>query len=228
MSKHIESSRIIPCPLPTSKRFINLTGKVFGRLTVRGFIGKCTFPNSPPACLWECLCECGKTYAVVTGSLIKGLTRSCGCLNREACLERFVTHNKSHSSEFRVWTSMLTRCRNPNCKEWKNYGGRGINVCLRWLSFESFFRDMGPRPSPRHSIDRIDNNGNYEPSNCRWATPTEQGRNKRSTRWITSRGLTLTMSEWCKRTGIKHTTFLMRLKLKWPMDVALYTPVRKR
>ena len=154
----------------------DLTGLKFGRLTVRQFAGQDRHGNR----LWLCDCACGGTVTVIKGSLSSGRTRSCGCLQREFIVRRNTTHGLSDTPEYRAWRDMLSRCENPNTRYYELYGGRGISVCDRWRgSFEMFYADMGPRPSPRHSIDRIDNDGDYEPGNCRWATWTEQNANKR-------------------------------------------------
>lgn len=193
--------------MPTSKKFLNLTGRVFGRLTVRTLLGKCTFRNATWAYLWDCQCTCGKRCAVVTGSLNRGLTLSCGCYNKEEMLARFSQHNQSHTAEYSVWISMLARCRNRHDKNWIRYGKRGITVCDRWLSFEAFIQDMGWRPTSKHSIDRINNEGNYEPSNCRWATLDQQRRNMRTNRWVNWNGERMCLVDWFIKTGVRKGAF---------------------
>ena len=129
--------------------------------------------------------------------------------------------------EYISWYSMLRRCNNPKDKEYHNYGGRGISVCERWSKFENFIADMGDKPSPHHSLDRYpDKNGNYEPSNCRWATMLEQGLNRRTNRNVTYMGKTQTVSQWSQELGINDTTIYQRIRYGWTMEEALSTPVK--
>lgn len=165
--------------------FKDLTGLRFGRLVVVE-----RAPNKGPRTSWLCLCDCGKRAIVIGGSLKQGLTKTCGCgLRNGATIDGEIT------PEYRTWRSMKDRCTNPRTKCYDNYGGRGISICPEWLNdFRQFLRDMGPKPSIKHSLDRIDVNGNYEPSNCRWATPKEQARNRRS-RYISANNLEKLLSE---------------------------------
>lgn len=129
-----------------------------------------------------CLCDCGNEKVVMLSNLKNGSTNSCGCLNKEKVSVRSKTHGDSGSPEHRTWKLMKRRCDYPKGNRWIHYGGRGIKVCDRWLnSYENFLNDMGRKPTPKHSIDRINPDGNYEPSNCRWATAKEQSKNQR--RW---------------------------------------------
>jgi len=154
------------------KRFQDLTGQKFGRLFVACYYGSRK---------WLCACECGKDKAIYSYDLKSGHTKSCGCLRQETTGNKLKTHGLSNKiPEYESWKGMKKRCANPKDKEYRNYGDRGIKVCDRWLnSFKSFYADMGSKPSPSHSIDRIDVDGNYEPSNCRWATPKQQRNNQR-------------------------------------------------
>ena len=168
--------------MPTIHNFVDLTGRRFGRLVVTAFGGK-----RRGRCYWVCACDCGEATHVQSDDLNSSHTRSCGCLQAEVTTKRnFASVKHGHcpkarpSPEYTTWNAMKMRCTNPRNIKWPLYGGRGIKVCDRWMgSFEAFLADMGPRPSRRHSIDRIDGDKNYEPGNCRWATPLEQRHNRR-------------------------------------------------
>jgi hypothetical protein len=153
-----------------------MTGRRFGRLTVISDAGNNKYSNAQ----WLCLCDCGATKTVGGRSLRVGKSQSCGCVTLEVNRSRMTRHGKTGTCEHNIWLTMRDRCRNPKNHKFSAYGGRGIAVCDRWNSFEAFLADMGPRPTSRHSIDRIDNDGNYEPDNCRWATSKEQRANQRA------------------------------------------------
>ena len=160
-------------PVMPPRKFKN--GQVFGRLTLTKAYAELR------GRFWchELKCECGNITTVHGSSLTSGATKSCGCFNAEQRFGRNKTHGKTHSLAYISWAGMIQRCTNPKATKVKRYSARGIKVCDRWLnSFENFYADMGDRPSTKYSLDRIDNDGNYEPTNCRWATAVEQGRNK--------------------------------------------------
>lgn len=160
-------------------RLIDLVGQRFGRLTVVGRADNDLHGHVR----WDCLCDCGNTSTVLASNL-KRTTQSCGCLARELrpvnAARQFTKHGMYQSPEYRAWQNMRERCNNPNHPQFKDWGGRGISVCDRWMdSFEAFYADVGPRPGHRLSLDRIDNDGNYEPGNVRWATHSQQMKNRR-------------------------------------------------
>ncbi len=154
-----------------------LAAQRFGRLTVTRLIGK----NYRGKRLWECLCSCGCVTTAEAAELKRGRKQSCGCLRADRIGKVNCRHGMTNTRTHRVWDSMLSRCRNPKSISYQNYGGRGIKVCDEWLSFEHFYRDMGESVAPLQ-LDRIDNNGNYEPSNCRWATPSQNSSNRRNSK----------------------------------------------
>lgn len=175
-----------------------------------------------------CRCKCGNEAKIATSQLITGASRSCWpCGQQRAGIKRS-THGQTKSPEFRAWQGLRQRCFNTRARGYKDYGGRGINVDPLWADprdgFERFFLDMGRRPSNKHSIHRVDNDGPYSPGNCVWATTREQARAKRSNRQITFRGKTQIATDWCAETGISYHTFSYRLDHGWPEDLAATTP----
>jgi len=207
-----------------SHRFKNLTGKRFGKLTVIGLNR-----ISKNKTHWLCKCYCGCFSIVERSKLTMSRTKSCGCLIRENVSRRNFKHGFSFrlfvSPEYNVWRSMKFRCYNKLSKDFKRYGGRGIKVCKRWRnSFRFFISDMGLRPSPRHSIDRINNDGNYEPGNVRWASRTEQARNTATNHRLTFNGETRSMAEWSDLLGLSYFLIRSRLNSGWSVERALTEP----
>lgn len=199
-------------------RPIDITGKRFSRLVVKMFYGHGK-RGSQTVRLWECVCDCGKSVVASYGSITSGGVRSCGCLLKDA----ITTHGMSNTPVYKVWHAMLERCRNPNNPAWKDYGGRGISVCERWKDFAVFNSDMGDRPSGG-TLDRIDVNGNYEPSNCRWISQAGNANNRRNNRVIEFCGEFATASEWARKYNLSKSALLYRLSNGWPIEAALTTP----
>lgn len=169
---------------------------------------------------WKFKCDCGKTFITRLRSVKSGHAKSCGCRAWDNA------HNRSKTAEYRVWDGMKDRCLRPANIGFKRYGGRGITICDRWLhSFENFLADMGHRPSPLHSIERKNNNGNYEPDNCIWALPKEQQRNTRVNHNVTFNDRTMCLAAWAEELGITPMAMRYRLKM-WPLADALSKPKR--
>lgn len=198
---------------------LQLVGKVFTRLTV---ISEDLERNNEGHVMWACKCQCGNDVKVSGPYLVKGNTKSCGCLQKQAAAKNGKrTHMLSKTAMYQTWRSIKKRCLLKTSPEFYNYGGRGIKICDRWLSFKYFYEDMGDKPSPRHSIDRIDNNGDYEPNNCRWATQKEQSNNTRVNVFLSYKGKTLTISQWSDATGIPRPTIFWRFNQGWDPEKIL-------
>jgi hypothetical protein len=207
-----------------SPPIIDLTGMRFGMLVV---LSRQVVPHSRTA-KWLCRCDCGREKVAQSFRLRRGHTRSCGCLAKEISSAQLRTHGKSKTREFRIWTCIKNRVFNRNDPKFTRYGGRGISMCDRWASsFEAFYADMGPCPSSSHSVDRIDNNGHYSPENCRWATPSEQARNRGNNRMISAFGQERCVTEWAEIMGIDRLLVFVRLSKGWTPERALTAPVRR-
>jgi hypothetical protein len=189
---------------------VDIAGQRFGAVTA--LRPSCRAPRRKIK--WACRCDCGRAFDTCGGKLRRGEVASCPACSRERARVKRVTHGLKSSSEYRIWTHIKSRCLNPKVPEFKHYGGRGITICSRWReSFEAFLEDMGRRPSPKHSIDRFpDNDGNYEPGNCRWATAKQQCNNMRSNRKITIGGETRNMTQWAESIGVTREVIHKRLR----------------
>lgn len=190
-------------------------GTRYGRLVVIGIVDVGGGRNSV-----RCKCDCGNLKLVYPTSLRSGDTKSCGCLKGK--VPRVDGHGMVGTQEYRAWSHMKSRCLNPKDGSYQYYGARGISVCERWFDFRNFFRDMGRAPTSNHSLDRIDNDGNYEPGNCRWATIKEQRRNKRDNRILTINGKKKSLIEWVEETGGHYGTIHNRLVMGWSHREAVY------
>lgn len=194
----------------------NLIGEKFGRLVVIKSI------RGPIGPLWECECACGGSATLSTNRLRSGNTSSCGCLRADRRIEVQTTHGKTGTPEYRIWSSMKARCLNKNRNSYPRYGGRGIKVCQRWLnSFENFFADMGPRPTPKHSIDRKRNSHGYSPSNCRWATSKEQNLNTDANVVMWLDGEKTKVPDASEKMGVPYGTLIWFLKKMARMEAPL-------
>jgi len=201
----------------------DLTGLKFGRLSVIKKCGKDKFGNF----MWLCLCKCGGKIEVNTSRLTQGITKSCGCLRSEYVTKKDTKHNLCNHKLYRVWSGMKERCLSSNNKEYKDYGGRGIKICDEWLhDFLTFYNwCISNGYLEGLSIDRINNDGNYEPSNCRFADRKTQNNNKSNCRIIIFNGESKDLQQWCESTGINRYTLKSRLKRGWSVENALTTPV---
>jgi len=206
--------------------------RVFGRLTVvREVRGNYVPANGTYRRAVKCDCDCGSTATVELQSLKRGVTKSCGCLNIKVIQDRTTTHGHScggkRTSEYSAWKSAKARCYIPSVSNFAGYGGRGIKMCDRWCnSFENFLDDMGRKPSPELSIDRIDNDGDYEPGNCRWAPLSVQAGNRRNNLVFEYLGRRYTCSEAARAFGLKPHTLADRLRKGWLVADAIETPLQ--
>lgn len=202
----------------------NLIGKRFGQLSVVSRAHNDKHRKSQ----WLCLCDCGNHAVVGAAQLKRKITQSCGCIRSKMIGALNRTHGCSRTSAYRIWKLMRHRCNNPKDAHYNDYGGRGIKVCQRWQqSFEAFANDMGVRPNG-YQLDRIDNDGDYCPENCRWATIVMQRNNTRVNRRITHRGITKTVAEWARACGLPYDTLMQRFLRKWDITRALEEPLRVR
>ncbi len=200
---------------------VDITGRRFGRLVAVSE----TDIYAQRSKKWLCLCQCGEYATVDKRKLISGHTKSCGCLVIDKTVSMSLKHGMCGSSLYTIYKNMLARCCNPKSNNYKNYGGRGIKICKRWLdSFENFYADMGDRPKGK-TLDRIDNDGDYCPENCQWSTMHQQQRNKRNNLIIEYDGERMCLKDWAKKIGI-HSTSLKERIVNWGVKKALTTPPR--
>ena len=202
------------------RRTEKIDGQKFGSWTVLSTEFKQYNENKRRAyCI--CKCTCGIIKEIRADSLKNGCSTKC-----KHC--SVMKHNKIHTSEYTTWDAMKTRCYNKKHKTYKNYGSRGITVCERWLnSFENFYEDMGDKPDKTYSLDRIDVNGNYEPSNCKWSTPKEQINNRRNTKIVKYNGEVKSLSQFCEELNLKYSVINSRINLGWSVENAFTTPIKK-
>ena len=212
----------------SEKAKANLIGQKFTYLTVLKEAGR----DEWGSVIWLCKCDCGNYHKTLSKYLLNGDTTSCGCRRAEFLIRthdiKQPIYDMSDTRLYRIWRGIKQRCLNPNSKSYKNYGGRGIDICLEWNDFENFYKwaiENGYEESL--TIDRINNNGNYEPSNCRWVSRKIQGNNTRRNHYLTYKGITKTMSEWADICNIKYSTVRARINsYHWSIEKALETPVR--
>jgi len=199
------------------KKTTNLIGQTFGALVVTGF----AFRNKHSQVEWQCHCQCGNEVIIPTGSLTQGLTKSCKCLRSKSISDNLAVHGMSGTKVYRKWKALNQRCNDPNSAGFPMYGARGIKVCERWRKFENFYADMGDMPTPQHTVDRIDSNGDYCPGNCRWATMKQQQNNKSTNRVITHNGQSMTLAEWCETLNLPYERIRGRLRNGFSFEEAV-------
>lgn len=205
-------------------------GRRFERLVVAG-------PAEPAGNMrrWRCVCDCGAEKTARENNLVDGGTRSCGCLRNERVADALRTHGYASGpkkrTEYKTWLAMVRRCHVPADSNFNKYGGRGIAVCDRWRhgeegksGFQCFIEDMGDKPASRHSIERMDNEVDYTPDNCTWATSTRQVRNRRNTRRINWKGRDIPLATACELAGLPYKTVIGRICRGWSEERALSTP----
>lgn len=208
------------------RRCIDLTGQRFGRLVVVE-----RAQNIGARTAWLCKCQCGNEHIALGGNLRQGNATSCGCYHREIASKVNTKHQKSRDKNYIEWSGIKTRCYNEMFDQYINYGGRGITMCDRWReSFEAFYEDVSKLPhfgEKGYSLNRIDNDGNYEPNNVEWSDKIVQANNKRNNRLLTYNGKTQTMAQWSKDKKIPSSVIFKRLSLGWSVDEILTKPVRQ-
>lgn len=207
---------------PIHHNFRDLEGQRFNRLTALGLLER-----RNKKLYWLCECVCGNLVAVWSVNLTGGQVQSCGCLRNQRVSAALTTHGHSRHPLFSIWDGMIRRCHDPSNKSYKMYGGRGIIVDTRWHQIENFIADMGERPSKLHSVERVDNAGNYTPHNCQWAVALQQNRNTRRNKLVTYQNRTQCLIEWANELGINPVTLHHRLyRSHWTIEEAFTVTVR--
>lgn len=202
-------------------KLIDLTGKRFNKLVVLE-----RMPNGKKGrAYWKCQCDCGNTTIVSGGNLKNGGVKSCGCLRHQPS---YIVHNKSHTPLYGVWNNMKNRCTNIHDKSYKNYGGRGISICEEWKNSFQCFYDWSIKNGYKEglTIERIDNDGNYCPENCKWIIKGEQVNNRRNNQFYTYQGKTQTLGQWCKELNLDYGRIHGRITYgNWTFERAISTPI---
>ncbi len=200
------------------------TGKRYTRLLVLEHVGSDKHHNK----VYRCQCDCGELRNVSGNDLRTGNTKSCGCLSRENSAKRLIKHGLADTPEYLAWRALRNRCYREKDEHFARYGGRGITVCDEWKDdFATFYAHVGPRPSPLHSIHRVENNKNYEPGNVVWATKEEQANLRSTSHFIEYRGQRKTIAQWAREVGLGERTIWYRLRHGWTTELALETPPLK-
>ena len=224
-SSMLRHGQTLSCRCRTKEVVYNLIGCTFGFWMV---LSRASIPKR--GVYWLCQCICGTKRILWSQGLRRGDSQSCGCKTGEMISQYHTTHgetqNGKDSPEYSTWTDMKQRCLNPQSISYARYGGRGITIASEWKNdFPQFLRDMGRRP-PGTTLERIDNNGHYSPSNCRWATPAEQARNTRRNIWLTHEGRRQCLKDWSIEVGIAYTTLFNRIKRGWNIIDTLTKPIQ--
>jgi hypothetical protein len=190
-------------------KVVDMDGSRFGSVVGVSVVG----PSKSRGLVWRFLCDCGELFDASGNEVRRGGITSCKkCADAKKAAQK-TTHGLCKTPEYRTWSAMKRRCFNHGTEHFAEYGGRGITVCDRWQSFENFLADMGARPTPKHSIERVDNSGNYEPDNCKWETMIGQSNNKRNNRIIEINGEAMTLAQWSRKSGVNESTIRRRLSV---------------
>lgn len=208
-----------------SNRLTDMVGVVIGSVTGVRRIGTSASGDA----LWEFQCPCGGLFVATGYAVRSGNRKSCSACSKRRTVNASVTHGLTDSQEYTIWSGMKARCLNKNAISYHRYGGRGISICARWeSSFDNFLLDMGSRPSRHHSIDRVDNDGDYTPENCRWASHAEQANNKRNNVQVVIGGITKTIAQWAAEKGVKPATLYRRYRANNLRGSAIFeSPIMK-